>query len=50
MFIDRTARQLTSAPELAPLLSELAAGADATLAVAQSARPLVTAALFLHLT
>ncbi len=46
MFIDRTARQLTSAPELAPLLSELAAGADATLAVAQSARPLVTAALY----
>ncbi len=44
MFIDRVATQLFSAPELAPLSASLAAGEDANLAVAQSARPLVVAA------
>ena len=46
MLIDRVSRQLLSAPELAPLMRELAAGRDATLAVAQSARPLALAALW----
>lgn len=46
MFINRVSRRLLAAPEMAPLLRELAAGNDATLAVAQSARPLVLAALW----
>ena len=46
MFIDRVSQQLMRAPELAPLLSELDQGSDATLAVAQSARPLVVASLW----
>ena len=46
MLIDRVSRQLLSAPELSPLLRELAAGHDVTLAVAQSARPLALAALW----
>ena len=46
MLIDRVSRKLLSAPELEPLLRELNAGHDATLAVAQSARPLVLAALW----
>ena len=45
MFINRVSRRLLAAPEMAPLLRELSAGNDATLAVAQSARPLVLAAL-----
>ena len=48
MLIDRVSAQLLQAPELEPLLRELAAGHDATLAVAQSARPLVLAALWAH--
>ena len=46
MLIDRVSRQLTAAPELAPLVRELDAGRDASLSVAQSARPLVLAALW----
>ena len=46
MLIDRVSRQLLAAPELLPLVHELEAGNDATLAVAQSARPLVLAALW----
>ena len=46
MFINRVSRRLLAAPEMAPLLRELSAGNDATLAVAQSARPLVLAALW----
>ena len=46
MLIDRVSRQLLSAPELAPLVRELAAGNDASLSVAQSARPLVLASLW----
>lgn len=46
MLIDRVSRQLLTAPELAPLVRDLDAGSDATLAVAQSARPLVVAALW----
>lgn len=46
MLINRVSRQLLSAPELEPLLRELNAGHDATLAVAQSARPLVVASLW----
>ncbi len=46
MFIDRVSRQLLDAPGLTPLLRELRAGSDATLAVAQSARSLVVAALW----
>ena len=41
MLIDRVSRQLTAAPELAPLVRALDAGTDASLSVAQSARPLV---------
>ncbi|MBQ6411551.1 MAG: transcription-repair coupling factor, partial [Atopobiaceae bacterium] len=48
MFIDRVAQRLLAAPELAKLLDELGAGRDATLAVAQSARPLCVAALWTH--
>ena len=46
MFVDRVAQQLLTAPEFKPLLEELDAGNDATLAVAQSARALVAAALW----
>ena len=46
MLIDRVSRQLTAAPELASLVRELDAGRDASLSVAQSARPLVLAALW----
>ena len=46
MLIDRVSRQLLSAPELSPLVRELSAGSDASLSVAQSARPLVLAALW----
>lgn len=46
MLINRVSRQLLAAPELRPLLHELSIGNDATLAVAQSARPLVLAALW----
>ncbi len=46
MFINRVAQQLTTSPDLAPLLHELDRGNDATLGVAQSARPLVAAALW----
>ena len=46
MFINRVSRQLLSAPELVPLLHELGSGNDASLAVGQSARPLVIAALW----
>ena len=48
MLINRVSRQLLSAPEMEPLLRELASGNDASLAVAQSARPLVLAALWAH--
>lgn len=46
MFINRVAQQLFTAPELQPLLHELDQGADANLAVAQSARPLLAAAVW----
>ena len=46
MLINRVARRLLAAPELKPLLQELCAGKDATLALAQSARPLMVAALW----
>lgn len=46
MFINRISQQLLQAPELTPFLGELDAGGDATLGVAQSARPLVAAALW----
>ena len=46
MLINRVSRQLLAAPELAPVLRELNAGKDATLAVSQSARPLVLASVW----
>ena len=46
MLINRVSRQLLGAPELLPALSELRAGNDATLAVSQSARPLVLASIW----
>ena len=46
MFINRVSQRLLAAPELLPLLHELNQGNDATLAVAQSARPLMVAALW----
>ena len=46
MLINRVSRQLLAAPELNPLAHELTAGHDASLAVAQSARPLVVAAIW----
>ena len=46
MLINRVSRQLLAASELNPLTHELAAGHDASLAVAQSARPLVVAAIW----
>ncbi len=46
MFIDRVSRQLLTAPELDPVLRNLRSGNDSTLAVGQSARPLVLASLW----
>ena len=46
MFVNRIARQLREAPEYAAIRRELAEGHDSTLAVAQSARPLLLAALW----
>ncbi|MBP3885574.1 MAG: transcription-repair coupling factor, partial [Olsenella sp.] len=46
MFINRISKQLLSAPELAPLLGEMREGHDATLGIAQSARPLMLASLW----
>ena len=46
MFINRVSRQLLSSPELTDFLSQFRDGIDVTLAVAQSARPLVLAALW----
>ena len=46
MLIDRVSRQLTADQELVPLVRELDAGHDASVSVAQSARPLVLAALW----
>lgn len=46
MFINRVSRQLLAAPELAGFLHQLRDGSDVTLAVAQSARPLMLAALW----
>jgi transcription-repair coupling factor (superfamily II helicase) len=46
MFINRVGARLLSAPEMAEALHEYHEGHDLTLAVAQSARPLVLAALW----
>ena len=46
MLINRVSRQLLAAPELAPALGKMRAGRDVTLAVSQSARPLMLAALW----
>ena len=46
MFVNRVARQLLRAPELGAVCSELERGNDASLAVAQTARPLVLASLW----
>ena len=46
MFIDRVSRQLLTASELEPVLHDLRSGNDSTLAVGQSARPLVLASLW----
>jgi transcription-repair coupling factor (superfamily II helicase) len=46
MLINRIARQLLLDPELTPLIKELEAGHDATLAVPQSARTLTLACLW----
>lgn len=46
MLIDRVARQLFTAADLAPLLREFDVGKDASLSLAQSARPLMVAALW----
>ncbi len=46
MFINRVSQQFLSAPELTPLLHNLHSGKDATLAVAQSARPMAIASLW----
>ena len=48
MLINRVSRQLLQAPELAPALRDLAEGNDVTLAVSQSARPLVLASVWAH--
>ncbi|MBQ1841056.1 MAG: DEAD/DEAH box helicase, partial [Atopobiaceae bacterium] len=48
MFIDSVSQQLLAAQELTPLLKELGAGNEVTFAVAQSARPLLVAALWAH--
>ena len=46
MLINRVSRQIMNCPELEPLVRALGAGDDATLAVAQSARPLMLAAIW----
>ena len=46
MFINRVSRQLLSAPEMMKIMHELREGNDATLAVGQSARPLVLASVW----
>ena len=46
MFINRVSRQLLSAPEMMKVMHELREGNDATLAVGQSARPLVLASVW----
>ncbi len=46
MLINRVSRQIMTCPELEPLVRALGAGDDATLAVAQSARPLMLAAIW----
>ena len=46
MLIDRVSRQLLAAPELLQLLHDLHEGSDTTLAVAQSARPLMVASIW----
>ena len=46
MFIHRVAQALFSDPDLLPVLHDLDAGEDVTLAVSQSARPLMLAALW----
>ena len=46
MFVNRVAKNLCQDPELSQVLSDLDAGRDATLAIAQSARPLAVAALW----
>lgn len=46
MLINRVSRQLLAAPELEPAVRGLRAGSDVTLAVSQSARPLVLASVW----
>ena len=46
MYIDRVSRQLLTTPELEDVLRSLRADEDATLSVAQSARPLILASLW----
>ena len=46
MFVNRVAKNLCQDPELSQVLSDLDAGRDATLAIAQSASPLAVAALW----
>ena len=46
MLINRVSRQLLAAPELEPAIRGLRAGGDVTLAVSQSARPLVLASVW----
>ena len=46
MLINRVSRQLLSCQDLKPAVAELNAGNDVTIAVAQSARPLLLAALW----
>ncbi len=46
MLINRVALKLLAAPDLAPVLHRLDSGHDATLGVAQSARPLLAASLW----
>ena len=46
MLINRVSRQLMQTPELEPLVRALGAGDEATFAVAQSARPLMLAAVW----
>ncbi|MDO4850224.1 MAG: transcription-repair coupling factor, partial [Coriobacteriia bacterium] len=46
MLINRVSRQIMNTPELEPLVRALHMGEDATLAVAQSARPLLLASIW----
>ncbi len=46
MLINRVSRQIMNTPELEPLVRALRSGEDATLAVAQSARPLMLASIW----